>query len=184
VLPEVAHDAAKRPSSALHGDPDAALELLRVRARSSMRCSPSAPTPSHRNADRAGCAFLRGDYAGAIEGFDQAQRLIRKRTRKRNVYVPSIAGHPLPAGLAAPRRARRLRQVQSQVRICLRASVTDPVEHSFRVIGDLASVLAGQAKPEECYALSYILSRRGPVELLLQTLALHWLGDAPEAKRR
>ena len=165
---------------ALQGDPDGALELLRMRPED-LDALLAQRTDFERLALTAWLCVLRGDYAAAIARFDEAQQVIRKRTRKRNVYVPGIPGALYLLALLRRGDPEDFARVQQQVRVCLRASVTDPIEYAFRVIGDLASVLAGTSKLEECYALHYLLGRRGPMELLLQTLALHWLGERPDS---
>jgi len=165
---------------ALQGDPDGALELLRLRPED-LDALLAQRTDFERLALTAWLCVLRGDYAAAIARFDEAQQVIRKRTRKRNVYVPGIPGALYLLALLRRGDPEDFARVQQQVRVCLRASVTDPIEYAFRVIGDLASVLAGTSKLEECYALHYLLGRRGPMELLLQTLALHWLGERPDS---
>jgi superfamily II DNA or RNA helicase len=163
---------------ALEHDPEAALRLL------SASSAEFDELLSGRSATEAlllsgWLCFLRGDYARAIGHFDQAHAAERKRTRKRNLYLPGLPGALYLLALLHRGEVDDLARVQQQVRTCLRASVTDPIEYAFRVIGDLASVLAGQNRPADCYALHVILGRRGPMPLLFQTLALHWLGERP-----
>ncbi|WP_295393138.1 DEAD/DEAH box helicase [uncultured Thiodictyon sp.] len=119
--------------------------------------------------------FMQGDYAKAIESFETAELGVRKLTRKRNVYTPGIPG--VLYLIALLRRSGRgdFELVQKQVALCLRASVTDPVVHAYRVLGDLAAVLAGQLRLEASVWLRSELGARSAFALLFQALALRWL---------
>jgi superfamily II DNA or RNA helicase len=127
--------------------------------------------------------FLLGNYEQALDDFDAARETIRKTTRKRKVYLPGIPG--VLALLTRLRRGERedFEFVQQQVAICLRADVSDPVEPVYRLLGELATVLSGQRRVDECAWLDQRLGLRGAFVLLLQSLMLHWLGErpAPEA---
>jgi superfamily II DNA or RNA helicase len=125
--------------------------------------------------------FLQGDYAAALALFEASLKATRKLTRKRNVYIAGIPGvlHLL-ALLHRGERADYL-QVQQQVSICLRASITDVIEPVYRLIGDLAAVLAGQRRLAESAWLLHSLALRGDIPGLFQALALHWLGKRPSA---
>jgi superfamily II DNA or RNA helicase len=169
-------DAVER---ALQCDPDAALELLPVRSEGIEPLLGRTATETLTLS--AWLCFLRGDYAGAIAGFDGAHEAERKRTGKRNPYLPGLPGALYLLALLRRGQSADLAKVQDQVRRCLRASVSDEIEHAFRVIGDLATVMAGQRKPGECYALQALIGLRGPIPLLFQALALHWLGERPRA---
>ncbi|KAA6184336.1 DEAD/DEAH box helicase [Thiohalocapsa marina] len=127
-------------------------------------------------------SVLRGDYGAALEQFDASLKATRKLTRKRNLYVPGLPGvlHLL-ALLHRGERGDYL-QVQQQVEICLRASITDLVEPVYRLIGDLAAVLSGQRRLAESAWLLHSLAVRGELPLLFQALALHWLGKRPSAE--
>jgi hypothetical protein len=127
-------------------------------------------------------AFMQGDYPGALERFEASLQATRKLTRKRNVYIPGVPGAlHLLALLHRGERADYL-QVQQQVGICLRASITDLIEPVYRLIGDLAAVLAGQRRLAESAWLLHNLSVRGELPGLFQALALHWLGKRPSAE--
>jgi superfamily II DNA or RNA helicase len=127
--------------------------------------------------------FLLGNYEQSLDDFDAARENIRKTTRKRKVYLSGIPG--VLALLTRLRRGERedFEFVQQQVAICLRADVTDPVEPVYRLLGELAAVLAGQRRVDECAWLEQRLGLRGAFVLLFQSLMLHWLGErpAPEA---
>ncbi len=122
---------------------------------------------------------LQGDYAQAIVCCETAQQITRKLTRKRNVYTPGIPGALYLMALLRRGERADFERVQQQVSICLRAAVTDPIEHVYRVLGDLAAVLAGQRRIAEAGWLRENLSLRGPFPTLLQVLALHWLDESP-----
>ena len=125
--------------------------------------------------------FLQGAYPAAIEHFDASLAAKRKLTRKRNLYLPGIPGAlHLLALLHRGERADFVR-VQKQVTACLRASVTDPIEPAYRLLGELAMLLAGQRRAEESAWLQHDLALRGAFPLLLQSLALNWIGKRPSA---
>ena len=165
---------------ALQGDPDAALELLTVRPRD-LEPLLAEHTATEAQTLSGWLCFLRGDYAGAIARFDDAHQAERKRTRKRNLYLPGLPGALYLLALLRRGEADDFAKVQQQVGVCLRASVSDKIELPYRVIGDLATVMAGQRKSAECYALHYALGPQRPLPLLFQTLSLHWLGERPDA---
>mgnify|MGYP006280117963 FL=1 len=161
---------------ALQSEPDAGLDLLRVPAA---ELTPLLAERSESEAETlAGwLGVLRGDYDEAIAHFDAAHKAERKRTGKRKLYLPGLAGVLYLLLLLRRGEPDDLTRVQQQVATCLRARVTDPFEYVFRIVGDLAGVLSGQAKPADGYALHFILGPKGLRPLLFQTLALHWLGE-------
>jgi hypothetical protein len=165
---------------ALQGDPDAALELLTGRPRD-LEPLLAEHTATEAQTLSGWLCFLRGDYAGAIARFDDAHQAERKRTRKRNLYLTGLPGALYLLALLRRGEADDFAKVQQQVGVCLRASVSDKIELAYRVIGDLATVMAGQRKSEECYALHYALGPQRPLPLLIQTLALHWLDKRRDA---
>ncbi|WP_295458994.1 DEAD/DEAH box helicase [uncultured Thiodictyon sp.] len=118
---------------------------------------------------------LQGGYAQAIECFEAAELVTRKLTRKRNLYTPGIPGVLYLMALLQRGARADFDLVQKQVALCLRASVSDPVAHAYRVLGDLAAVLAGQRRLEESAWLRRDLGARGAFALLFQALAAHWL---------
>lgn len=125
--------------------------------------------------------FLQGDYGRVIASVEAGELFIRKLTRKRNLYTPGIPGALYL--LALLRRGERadFERVQHQVSVCLRASVSDPIERAYRILGDLAAVVAGQRRVAECGWLRDNLTLRGAFPTLFQALALHWLGERPPA---
>lgn len=161
---------------ALQSQPDAALDLLRVPA-AELNALLAERTATDAEILAGWLCVLRGNYDEAIAHFDAAHKAERKRTGKRNLYLPGLPGVLYLLLLLRRGEADDLTRVQQQVRTCLRARVTDWLEYVFRIVGDLAAVLSGQAKPADGYALHFILGPKGPLPLLFQTLALHWLGE-------
>lgn len=125
--------------------------------------------------------FLQGDYAQTLAKIEAAELSERKLSRKRNVYTRGIAGALYLVALLHRGGKADYERVQRQVALCLRASVTDPIEQGFRVLGDLAAVLAGQRPLDDAVWLQSSLSVRGAFPKLLRFLALHWLGERPTA---
>ncbi|MEA1050555.1 DEAD/DEAH box helicase [Lamprobacter modestohalophilus] len=159
-------------------DADAALELLRLPA-AQLEPLLAERTPTEALTLKGWLCVLRGDYADAISPFDQAHQAERKRTRKRNLYLPGLPGALYLLALLQRGEPDDLAKAHQQGQTCLRASVTDKLEAAFRVIGELAQVLAGQSKPSECYALQHGFGygAHRPLALLVRALALHWLGE-------
>ncbi|MEA3638974.1 MAG: DEAD/DEAH box helicase [Lamprobacter sp.] len=124
-------------------------------------------------------SMLQGAYPAAIEDFEAALQLERRRTRKRNLYVPGIPGILYLLALLQRGAPADLEQVRHQVAICLKASVTDLLEPVFRLLDDLAAVLAGEANVAESAWLLQSMAPRGPFPGLFQALCLYWLGKRP-----
>ncbi len=125
--------------------------------------------------------FLQGDYADTIAQVEAAELALRKATRKRNVYTPGIPGALYLVALLQRGGKADFERVQQQTAMCLRASVTDPVEHAFRVLCQLAMVLAGQHRLPEAVWLRDSVGGRAAFPTLFRFLALHWLGERPAA---
>ena len=162
----------------MQADADAALELLPLPA-AQLEPLLAERTPTEALTLKGWLCVLRGEYADAISQFDQAHQAERKRTRKRNLYLPGLPGVLYLLALLQRGEPDDLAKVHKQVQTCLRASVTDRLEAAFRVIGELAQVLAGQSKASECYALQhgYGFGAHRPPSLLFRALALYWLGE-------
>jgi hypothetical protein len=153
------------PLAAAHPDAAESLveqRLLRGRVDQVPQLLPGRDDPEAL-ALRTWLHCLQGDYAQAIMCCETGQQITRKLTRKRNVYTPGIPG--VLYMMALLRRGERadFERVQQQVSTCLRAAVTDPVEHVYRVLGDLPAVLAGQRRIAEagwpCASLSRCFPR-------------------------
>jgi superfamily II DNA or RNA helicase len=125
---------------------------------------------------------LRGAYAEAIEAFEAALQQQRRRTRKRNLYVAGIPCILHLLALLQRGEPADLERVRHQVAICLKASVTDLLEPVFRLLDDLAAVLAGQRRVAESAWLLHSMAPRGDFPALFQALSLHWLGKRPSAE--
>ena len=123
--------------------------------------------------------MLRGAYSEAIDAYESALQQLRRSTRKRNLYVPGIPGVLHLLALLQRGDPRDLERVRHQVSICLKASVTDLLEPVFRLLDDLAAVLAGQANVAESAWLLHSMAPRGAFPALFQALSLHWLGKRP-----
>ena len=121
-------------------------------------------------------AFLRGDYGRAIARVELAELAVRRQTRKRNIYTPGLPGALYLAALLHRGDRADYERVQRQVALCQRAPVSDPLEPVYRVLGELASVLAGRQRPEESYWLKGSIAGYGPFPTLFQAYAVAWLG--------
>ncbi|MFP4075862.1 MAG: SNF2-related protein [Halochromatium sp.] len=121
--------------------------------------------------------MLDGAYTEAIAAYEEALQRIRRRTR--TVYVPGIPGVLHLLALVRRREPGDLERVRQLVAIGLKASVSDLLEPVFRLLDDLAAVLAGHSSVAESVWLLHNLAPRGPFPALFQALALHWLGQRP-----
>ena len=122
---------------------------------------------------------LRGAYADAMATFEAALQQQRRRSRKRNLYIAGIPGILHLLALLQRGEPADLERVRHQVAICLKASVTDLLEPVFRLLDDLAAVLAGQSRVAESAWLLHSMAPRGDFPALFQALCLHWLGKRP-----
>ena len=125
--------------------------------------------------------MLRGAYPEAIDAYEAALQSVRRRTRKRNLYVAGIPGVLHLLALLQRGEPADLDRVRHLVAVCLKASVTDLLEPVFRLLDDLAAVLAGQANVAESAWLLQSMAPRGALPALFQALSLHWLGKRPSA---
>ncbi|WP_462321688.1 SNF2-related protein [Halochromatium sp.] len=123
--------------------------------------------------------MLRGAYPEAIDAYESALQALRRRSRQRNLYVPGIAGVLHLLALLQRGEPADLERVRHLVAVCLKASVTDLLEPVFRLLDDLAAVLAGQANVAESAWLLHSMAPRGPFPALFQALCLYWLGKRP-----
>ncbi len=126
--------------------------------------------------------FVQGRYDEAIDTFEHALAAQRKATRKRSGYIPGIPGALHLLALLHRGRPADLEQVSGQVSVCLHASVTDRIQPVFRLLGDLAAVLAGQRRVAEGAWLIHGQATRGAYPALFQCLALKWLGKRPSTE--
>ncbi|MCF7979067.1 MAG: DEAD/DEAH box helicase [Chromatiaceae bacterium] len=127
-------------------------------------------------------SMLHGVYPAAIEAYEAALQLQRRRTRKRTLYIPGIPGVLHLLALLQRGEPADLEYVRQQVAICLKASVTDLLEPVFRLIDDLAAVLSGQTRVAESAWLLHSMAPRGAFPALFQALCLRWLGQRPSAE--
>ncbi|NEX21906.1 DEAD/DEAH box helicase [Thiorhodococcus mannitoliphagus] len=125
--------------------------------------------------------FIQGRYDEALGVFDLHLTTQRRQTRKRNIYVPGLAGVFHLLALLRRGTAEDLQSVQRQVSIALRAPVTDRFESLFRILDELAGLLMGRLRFYEAVWIRRPLRDGHPYEGLFQALALHWLGEQPEA---
>ncbi|EIC23380.1 DEAD/DEAH box helicase [Thiorhodovibrio frisius] len=161
---------------ALKGDPDGALALLETdlaQLDPLLAKQPQADALTVRGL----LSFVRGDYAGALAGFDAAHQAARKATRKRNILLPGLAGVLHLLALLRRGKPEDISLAQKQVDIALRARDADYLHPVYRIIGELANLLAGQCQPSDCFLLYSLSATRDPLMRLFQGLAAHWIGE-------
>jgi len=126
--------------------------------------------------------FLQGEYETAIGCFEAAIRETRRKTRKRNLYIPGLPG--VFHVLALMRRGERvdLERARDLVRICTKASRTDFFEAPFRILEDGAAVLLGLQRADQSVWLQRWAMATDPYLVLFRCLTLRWLGAGPRAK--
>ncbi|MBK5968414.1 helicase SNF2 [Thiorhodovibrio winogradskyi] len=169
---------------ALDGDPDAGLDLLRKPAA---ECDAAIASYTAVEAEAlmlsAWVGFLRGQYADAAAGFEAAHAVERKRTRKRNLILPGIVGVLHLLALLERGTPEDLVRAEDLARMVLRMRNAGHLRYLHLLIADLAVLLAGKRRKEDCYALNFGMAPREPMPQLLQMLALHWLGDRLDSKQ-
>ncbi|NEV61919.1 DEAD/DEAH box helicase [Thiorhodococcus minor] len=125
--------------------------------------------------------FIQGRYEEALGVFDLHLTTQRRQTRKRNLYIQGLAGVFHLLALLRRGTAEDFQTIERQVNIALRAPVTDRLESLFRILSELTGILSGRLRFYEAVWMRGHRSVGRPYELLFQALALHWLGERPEA---
>ncbi|MBK1703277.1 DEAD/DEAH box helicase [Halochromatium glycolicum] len=127
--------------------------------------------------------FVFGDYKAALDAYETALQQLRRRARKRHVYIPGIPGVLHLLALLQRGNPEDFIQVRQLIAVCLRASVTDLLEPVYRLLDELAGVLVGERRADESIWLAHSLAPRGPFPLLFQCLTMHWVGNRPPVDR-
>lgn len=127
--------------------------------------------------------FQQGDDAASIAYFEAALKAYRKQTRKRNAYIPGPAGVFYLLALVARGEPQNLMVVQKQIQLAGRASITDRFMGVFQLIDEVAAILRGERKFEQCIRLSMDGMTYQPYTDLFQQLLLGWVGQRPDTRK-
>ncbi|MCG6863001.1 MAG: ATP-dependent helicase, partial [Chromatiaceae bacterium] len=121
--------------------------------------------------------FIQGRHEDAIAQFEAATKAARRRSRKRNIHIPGLAGVCFLLALQRSGDLSHRELAQKQVLIAAKATAHDPFEPVFRLLGDLLSILAGEMRAEQSIWLRRDSLAIEPWLDLFRGLALHWLGE-------
>jgi hypothetical protein len=121
--------------------------------------------------------FIQGRHEEAIAQFQAAIKATRRRSRKRNVHIPGLAGVCFLLALQRSGDPSHRELAKKQVLIAEKTTAHDPFEPVFRLLGDLLSILAGEMRAEQSIWLRRDSLAIEPWLDLFRGLALHWLGE-------
>ncbi len=136
-------------------------------------------------------ALLQGDYSAkglmikgsacfidnrndeALELYQAALQLIKKETRKRNVFLSHIHGYFFHLALLKTKTAENISLLKAQLKIIEKSKGSDSFFNTNGRLKEGLEVYQTQLKAEEAYELRRPLA--GPYDRLFHCLLLHWL---------
>jgi hypothetical protein len=121
----------------------------------------------------------QGRHADGLEVFELLLATLRRQTRKRNLALRGLPGVLHLLALLRHDETADLERVTAQVNAGLRVPMTDVFEYVFRMVGELANVLAGRSRAPLMAWIHRIPVSGRLFDLLFQCLVLHWLGERP-----
>ncbi|MCC6135028.1 MAG: DEAD/DEAH box helicase [Candidatus Contendobacter sp.] len=153
----------------LRGDP--------VKARSYLTSGEN----DYDQALRGWLAFLDGANDQAIQYYENALKLLRKRTRKRKSYFNHLAGLFYLLALLASNTAAHLRQALEATAPLFEKGAQSPYLTAYRVLQEVVELQQGQRKALTPFDATV---RTPPLDRFFQLMALFWLNAAkPDALR-
>lgn len=127
---------------------------------------------------RGWLAFLDGANEDAIQYYENALKLLRKRTRKRKIYFDHLAGVFFILALLADNTAARLRQAMEVTAPLFERDAHYPYHTAYRILREVVELQQGQRKHLEPFDATV---RVPPAYSFFQLLAIFWL-HADEAE--
>ena len=126
--------------------------------------------------------FLVGNNERAIEGFEEAVKLIRKETRKRNTYVFEVPGFAFVLALVKDGRSKALTRAAQLVKFA-RRDKGNWYEFTYAVLERVVKLRAGD--PEGVSSGGFSVwgapDQFTPMSILLQEALTYWQGEHREA---
>ncbi len=123
--------------------------------------------------------FAQGRREEAIRHFEAALKAERRKSRKRNVHIPGLAGVCFILALERSGDPSHRELAQKQLLTAAKATGGDRFDPVFRLLGDLLSNLAGEMNAKQSVWLHRDSLAIEPWLDLFRCLALHWLGEKP-----
>jgi superfamily II DNA or RNA helicase len=127
---------------------------------------------------RGWLAFLDGANEDAIQYYENALKLLRKRTRKRKSYFNHLAGVFFILALLASNTAARLRQALEATAPLFERDAHYPYLTAYRILREVVELQQGQRKHLEPFDATV---RIPPADGFFQFMAMFWL-HADEAQ--
>ncbi len=122
---------------------------------------------------KGSACFIDNQNDEALELYQAALQLIKKATRKRNVFLPHIHGHFFHLALLKTKTSENIRLLKAQLKIIEKSKENDNFLHTNSRLKEGLEVYQTQLKAEEAYELRQPLA--GPYNRLFHCLLLHWL---------
>ncbi|MFZ4791151.1 MAG: DEAD/DEAH box helicase [Candidatus Competibacteraceae bacterium] len=135
----------------------------------------------HDQALRGWLAFLDGANDEAIQCYENALKLLRKRTRKRKIYFDHVSGLFYLLALLTSNTATHLRQALEATAPLFEKGAQFPYLTAYRVLREVVELQQGQRKDLTPFDATL---RTPPMERFFQLIAMFWLNVAkPETSR-
>ena len=129
---------------------------------------------------RSAVSFLQGEPESTIEQYEEALKLLRKETGKRNVVIPGIPVLFFALALIQQRHAKapfeRLFTEATQIE---KLHGDDRFVAVLRILGDFVRVACGEIQFKQSPWLTHETVTNNPWLDLFQGLALYWLDERP-----
>ncbi|MES9902872.1 MAG: DEAD/DEAH box helicase [Sedimenticola sp.] len=133
---------------------------------------------------RSSLAFLKGEKERTIEQYEEALKLLRKETGRRNVMIPGIPVLFFALALIQQRQTKYLIDRLFTDAIYLEKQHDDLHFSSvLRILADFARVDSGTIELTQSPWLTHELMRVDPWADLFQGLVIFWLGGRPGDKQ-
>jgi len=138
----------------------------------------AALDPLNGNAMAAWMDFLVGNNERAIEGFEEAIKLIRKETRKRNTYVFEIPGVAFVLALIKDGQSKALTRAAQLVRFA-RRDKSNWYEFTYAVLERVVKLRAGDPAgiSGDGFSVWGAPDQSSPMSILLQEALTYWQGE-------
>lgn len=120
--------------------------------------------------------FIQNSNDAALEFYYAAIDLIKKQTRKRNVFLPGIHGYFFNLALWKTQKAEHLGFLKKQLTITLKAQERDPFIYLSSRLQEMIDVYQTQQEFKSAYQLNRMLE--GAYDMLFHCLLLYWLDQS------
>jgi len=122
---------------------------------------------------KGSACFIDNRNGEALDLYQAALQLIKKETRKRNVFLPHIHGYFFHLALLKTKTPENISLLKAQLKIIEKSKGIDNFFSTNKRLKEGLEVYQTQLKPEDAYDLRQPLP--GTYDRLFHCLLLHWL---------